>query len=136
MGTKKTKGKDRPEHVREWGRWASSRPALISVLFILAALVLLMYGASFHSIPVIEEREVATAPPPPELPPPADSFWPFLIEEPPQTSVPAPETERVIHSETEPAVIREVTIGGVARQDSGEIKRTYSGETVPSLCPT
>jgi hypothetical protein len=35
----------------------------------------------------------------------------------------------------EPAVIFDVTVGGLVRLDSGTIKRTYSGKP-PSACPT
>lgn len=38
-------------------------------------------------------------------------------------------------SEPETTLVRDVTIGGLMRLDSGELKRTYSGKP-PSLCPT
>lgn len=37
--------------------------------------------------------------------------------------------------ESEPTLTREVTVGGVARLDSGELKRTYTGKG-PALCPS
>ena len=35
----------------------------------------------------------------------------------------------------EPALIKEVSVGGVKRDDSGKIKQTYTGEA-PQACPT
>ena len=43
--------------------------------------------------------------------------------------------ELVAHIEPEWVLVREVTIGGVARLENGELKRTYSGQP-PALCPT
>lgn len=43
--------------------------------------------------------------------------------------------ELIARSAPEWALIREVTFGGVARLDNGELKRTYSGQP-PALCPT
>ncbi len=37
--------------------------------------------------------------------------------------------------EPEWVLVREVTVGGVARLENGELKRTYSGKP-PALCPT
>lgn len=46
-------------------------------------------------------------------------------------------TERVALDEWMPewVVVREVTFGGVARLENGQLKRTYSGKP-PALCPT
>jgi len=38
--------------------------------------------------------------------------------------------------ELEPRLIREASVGGIMLADSGEIKRTYSGDEGPALCPT
>ncbi len=35
----------------------------------------------------------------------------------------------------EPAIIREVTFGGIARDQQGALRKTYSGKA-PSFCPT
>lgn len=37
---------------------------------------------------------------------------------------------------SEPALIKEVTIGGLEREASGEIKKTYTGQQAPAACPT
>jgi len=46
-------------------------------------------------------------------------------------------TERVVLDEWKPewVVVRDVTVGGVARLENGQLKRTYSGKP-PALCPT
>lgn len=36
----------------------------------------------------------------------------------------------------EPNLIKEVTVGGLERDSSGEIKKTYTGEQAPAACPT
>ncbi len=41
----------------------------------------------------------------------------------------------VEHVEPEWVLVREVTVGGVARLENGKLKRTYSGKP-PALCPT
>lgn len=38
--------------------------------------------------------------------------------------------------ESEPQLIREVSVGGLVRTPEGEIHRTYRGLDMPSLCPT
>ena len=43
--------------------------------------------------------------------------------------------ELVAHTEPEWVLVREMTFGGVARLENGELKRTYSGKP-PALCPT
>jgi hypothetical protein len=44
--------------------------------------------------------------------------------------------DRVTKIESELALTREVTVGGVALIDTGELKQTYSGDKGPSLCPS
>ena len=45
----------------------------------------------------------------------------------------AQDTEAVAQAET--SLIKEVTVGGLKRDASGEIKKTYSGKA-PKACPT
>ena len=47
-------------------------------------------------------------------------------------------TKKIIETTDEPEskVIREVSVGGLALNGSGEIMRTYSGDEGPALCPT
>ena len=47
----------------------------------------------------------------------------------------AEESAAEASSKREPALIREVAVGGLERDDSGEIKKTYTGQA-PKACPT
>lgn len=38
-------------------------------------------------------------------------------------------------AKSEPTLIKEVSVGGVTRDDSGKIKQTYTGQA-PKACPT
>ncbi len=64
------------------------------------------------------------------------------MDGPPPFWQPPPMFEKVIKKvivttdEPEPTIIREVSVGGLTLADSGEIKRTYSGNEGPALCPT
>ncbi len=98
----------------------------------------ILYGVAFHTQPVIVEEESKSAPPPPVmvLPPgdnPDESAPPPEMREPPAS--PVAEKDFNTLDLAEPDLIRDVTVGGVARLDSGELKRTYMGRP-PSLCPT
>ncbi|MHC5034353.1 MAG: hypothetical protein ACYTFZ_04900 [Planctomycetota bacterium] len=99
--------------------------ALPALLLAWAGIVLAIYGATSHAQPVLVEQQLdlpaglGPGPLPGELP-----------------GFPGPPvTEIVETSESEPRLIREVTVGGVTRLETGELQRTYSGEA-PSLCPT
>jgi len=59
------------------------------------------------------------------------SFHAASIE--PQASADA---AAVVAAQSEPALIKEVTIGGLERDSSGEIKKTYTGDQAPAACPT
>jgi hypothetical protein len=52
-----------------------------------------------------------------------------------QAEPPAAEAARTL-DESEPALIREVTVGGLRRRASGELERTYGEGEEPALCPT
>ena len=52
-----------------------------------------------------------------------------------QAEPPADEAAKTI-DESEPALIREVSIGGVRRNPAGQLERTYGEGETPSLCPT
>ncbi|MHC4622646.1 MAG: hypothetical protein ACYS4W_01965 [Planctomycetota bacterium] len=43
--------------------------------------------------------------------------------------------DSAVYVQSEPALIREVSVGGLIRDESGQVKKTYSGEA-PSACPT
>jgi hypothetical protein len=42
----------------------------------------------------------------------------------------------VTSTQLEPALIREVSIGGLARDGEGLLRKTYSGNKAPKACPT
>jgi hypothetical protein len=48
---------------------------------------------------------------------------------------PQQESDSTVVAKSEPALIQEVTVGGVKRDESGTIKQTYTGEA-PKACPT
>jgi hypothetical protein len=48
---------------------------------------------------------------------------------------PADELATAASVAAEPAMIREVTVGGLKRDASGQLKKTYSGQA-PKACPT
>ena len=54
-----------------------------------------------------------------------------------QNDEPSP-VQAVAQSEvaSEPAVTQEVARGGVTRDESGQIKKTYEGTEAPKACPT
>lgn len=74
---------------------------IIFSLLILLGVVLLTYGAFFHSTNVLPEQEDGS------------------------TTL----------ARSEPALVKEVSIGGVKRDESGKIKQTYTGKA-PEACPT
>lgn len=39
-------------------------------------------------------------------------------------------------AQSEPALIKEVTVGGLQRDAAGEIRKTYTGNQAPADCPT
>ncbi len=115
--------------------------AILPSLLVLGGVALVVYGVGYHTTTVLVEEEIAPPPPPPEPPP----FWggpprngfpgpPFLSRRPPAPP-PVPQKVLVKFVDPEQRLIRDVTIGGLARMDDGRIKRTYSGEG-PALCPT
>jgi hypothetical protein len=57
------------------------------------------------------------------------SFHAVRIE--PQTSA-----EGTAVAQSERVLIKEVTVGGLERDASGEIKKTYTGNQAPAACPT
>ena len=114
------------------------RRAVLPGLLLIIGLASLIYGARFHHVPVLVEEKSETTvevlQPFPQVPPPFPGAQGF--EEPPQIRKQTVQrTVEVAIIESEPSLIREVSIGGVALNGSREIKRTYSGKP-PSLCPT
>lgn len=125
---------------------AIGKPMLLPVVLILLGLGQLIYGVGFHVQPVLTEQEAEAPPPRPfaPVPPPfqssddalEDSGEVIYYGEPPLPPAPPLEPEIVTIQETEPHLIKDVTVGGVIRLASGELKRTYRGDAQPLLCPT
>jgi len=131
--------------------------AVVPLLLLLGGIASIQYGARHHSVPVLMEQEeevtidvpnpFALPPglgqdsPPPEMPPfGAPPFGPPLFGPAPFEAPPIKEVVTRVTQTTEdllePVLIRDVTVGGVRLLASGELKRTYSGDQGPSLCPT
>lgn len=128
--------------------------AVVPLVLLVGGIASLVYGVGHHSavVSVEQEIEIDLAPPPGVEPPgfgqPGEGFGPSepgfgdpALAGPPPWLAPPPELskvkQKVILSEdaSEPALIREVTFGGVTRLSSGVLWRTYTG-VPPSLCPT
>ena len=137
--------------------WTIFQRALLPIALVGGGIVLVVYGAAYHTVTVVEEQEIEieTEPPmllgpefpggdpelggapgfgPPGLEPP-EFAPPFPIVHPPPEFAKRKVKVLVTEVEREPVVIREVTIGGLALSEPGRLERTYSGKP-PSLCPT
>jgi hypothetical protein len=94
--------------------------AVLALLLIAAGAGLLAYGFLHNSIAVSSKSAAV-----PEVP--------ALDGEPTPPTMPvAARTDLV----SEPAVTQEVARGGVTRDESGQIKKTYEGTAAPKACPT
>ena len=92
--------------VRQCFRGRAARIVLAAIL-VAAGAALVIYGVAQHSRTVLLK----------------------------QAEPPAAEAEKTLE-ESEPALIREITVGGLRRNPSGKIERTYGEGETPSLCPT
>ncbi|MBN2023126.1 MAG: hypothetical protein JW809_10065 [Pirellulales bacterium] len=134
---------------------------LLPVVLLAVGIASLAYGVGYHRREVLEEQEIEIDVMPPEMPPdvpPEDMGGPPGADEfggPPGFGEPSdfgppgafgppalpPELRKIKQiilvgiQEPEMRLVRDVTVGGLARLESGELKRTYTGEP-PSLCPT
>ena len=110
-------------------RRGRSRAATLLVL--LAGIVAVGYGVWVHSVDVGLKPEAAAQPPPDAV---SDDTLKMMGFAPPPKAEAADAPKTIV--EFEPALVREVSVGGVAREvASGKIQRTYSGEA-PTQCPT
>jgi hypothetical protein len=116
---------------------------VLPVLLIVAGAAAVIYGVKYHSTQVFEETEVEKSvmvPAPfPAFPPPGQ-FSPLgegapFPDGPPMVSKRVTFRAQYSKAQFEPALVREVTFGGVTLRESGDLWRTYTG-TPPSLCPT
>jgi hypothetical protein len=121
---------------------AITRRAILPALFLIGGLASLIYGAIFHSVEVLEDHETETtieipaefAPGPPgrEAFPPGET--PFG-EPLPLVKKTVKQVDTVAAMASEPALMREASVGGIERLASGELKRSSRGEG-PALCPS
>ncbi|MHC4459800.1 MAG: hypothetical protein ACYS6W_07450 [Planctomycetota bacterium] len=89
--------------------WIRNKRLVFSVLLVPIALAVIIYGTIFHSTTILAKQS----------------------EEPEDHQVAEPASMKL----QEPTIIRDTTVGGLVRLDSGAIRRTYSGKP-PSSCPT
>ncbi len=118
--------------------WAFIRRVVLPGLLLIGGLASLIYGARFHYLPVLtketKEKTIDVPAPFSQIPPPFPGAQGF--DGPPQfRKQTVKSTEEVTITVSEPAIIRDVTVGGVALNKFHELERTYSGKA-PSLCPT
>jgi len=101
-----------------------------AIVLVLAGAAAVVGAATWHAIPVL-------VPPAKTAESSSGSETPGPAVEPPSPVTPGDDGAKgpVVLIESEPALVREVTVGGVARLPSGDIQRTYSGQA-PSQCPT
>ncbi len=113
------------------------RRIVLPALLLVGGLASLIY-ARFHVIPVLSEEKTQTTIEIPMAMPRGSAAAGVHAVRPAAAVSQASRGETSIgrnQSDSEPSITREVSIGGVALDESGEIKRTYSGKA-PSLCPT
>jgi len=84
-----------------------ARQTVLAAILVAAGAALVIYGVAVHSRTVLLK----------------------------QAEPPAAEAEKTIQ-ESEPALIREITVGGLRRNPAGKLERTYGEGETPSLCPT
>jgi len=88
------------------------------LVVVVAGAGLLAYGLSYHLITVWPKSADA-----PEIP---------AVEGEPSVAPVAAQPEIA----SEPTITQEVARGGVTRDESGQIKKTYEGTAAPKACPT
>ncbi len=126
--------------------WILIERAILPAFFALAGVASLIYGAAFHTAPVTEEQEIeetieipSAFSPPPGFAEGSEFGAPDPMGGDP--FAPPPMVTKVKRSifvtadAAEPTLVWEITIGGLVRLETGELKRTYSG-AAPSLCPS
>ncbi len=126
----------------------------LAVVITVAGIALFVYGVGYHMVPILVPPKPAPAPakPEPSLEPPATEQpaaeqpgigipgiqYPETCNVPPE---PKPDTKpdsqpKLVTIEIpEREVVRDTTVDGLVRLESGEIKRTY-GDKPPAACPT
>jgi hypothetical protein len=116
------------------------RPVILPALLLIGGLASLIYGVMCHSVRLLEEHESDTTIKVPAefAPPPGGAFPPggAPFGEPlPFVKKTVKRVELVTVMESEPAVMRDASVGGIEVLDSGELKRNQRDEG-PALCPS
>ncbi|OHB65499.1 MAG: hypothetical protein A2Y77_11140 [Planctomycetes bacterium RBG_13_62_9] len=103
---------------------------VVVVLLVAAGVGLLLYGV-FHTSIAVSSSDVA--PPPSGV----SSAQPGAagLHEMDQARGSEPNQAQVT-ALSEPAATQEVARGGLTRDESGQIKKTYEGTEAPKACPT
>jgi hypothetical protein len=109
------------------GRLKRLLRVLLIVLLCLVGTACVIHGAARHEREVLVDQKVE---PPPGfgVPGPDAPFW---APRPP----PVATTRTIGIGQSEPQIVRDITVGGLVRLETGELKRTYTGKA-PSLCPS
>jgi hypothetical protein len=92
---------------------------VFALVLVVAGAGVLTYGLFHNSITVWSK-----SPAPPEMP---------ALDGEPSPTMPVVAQPEIT---SEPAITQEVARGGVTRDESGQIKKTYEGTAVPKACPT
>jgi hypothetical protein len=102
-----------------------------------------VYGGFYHRLPITEVHEEEVSVPVPVEPQmfPPSPFGPPQDFKPPVKYVKQIKTSKTTTNESELAVNRAMTIGGLSRTADGELLRAAvaalgGGEKGPALCPT
>jgi hypothetical protein len=116
--------------------WNVVKRGLLPGLLMILGLASLIYGSRFHNEPVLTE---STSEQTIEVPDMSVQTFPDgrgFTSPPPMRKQTVQKTEEVTIYLPEPAIVKDVSVGGlVLAAKSGQLKRTYSGKA-PSLCPT
>ena len=119
--------------------WAIIRRAILPAVLLMGGAASLIYGAFFHAVPMVEEHESETTiQVPAELRMPEGPFPPGgapFFEPPPLVKKTVKRVETIATNESEPLAMRDASVGGIERLESGELKRTARDEG-PALCPS
>ena len=123
------------------------RRTILPVLLMIVGVAAIVEGMWYHPIAVVVKEETTTTVTiniPLPMPPGPSADDPSSPDGPPSFPPGAPTSikqsvERVdpavVEMVPEPELMRDVSVGGVTRLASGELKRTYSGNG-PALCPS
>jgi hypothetical protein len=114
------------------------RRAVMPLFLIIAGIAALVYGMTFHKVPVLEEHESEET----IMVPEAFSARPPSFPGMDPMNGPPILVKKTVKKKSldpidllEPALTRDATIGGIVLNETKHLQRTYTGKP-PSLCPT